>query len=274
MGRLPGGVGYMAGSVVVKVLNTVIFPYAEDIHTGKLPVFNLSLPLVPHPSHIGRVHSVGSDAILAKPGDLVFFSAAIYARDDPSVNIIQGHHGGEGTRGRKLMNGEWRDGALQEYQRVPLENVFVLDEDRLCRQLGYTPADLHEISFYTIGAGAVLEGAKLLWVPTQPDGLSVLLDRVLTEKGFWGWLVKPWLILKAAYIMQVIGDIDFALPLKDVQKAAEILEKKKDVDSEVVIIPNAKHGFAVRGDPDNKEEKDMADQAEDQLVKWFAKYLS
>ncbi|KAI3572770.1 hypothetical protein IWW34DRAFT_856328 [Fusarium oxysporum f. sp. albedinis] len=61
---------------------------------------------------------------------------------------------------------------------------------------------------------------------------------------------------------------------KDVQKAAEILEKKKDVDSEVVIIPNAKHGFAVRGDPDNKEEKDMADQAEDQLVKWFAKYLS
>ncbi|EXA29865.1 hypothetical protein FOVG_18699 [Fusarium oxysporum f. sp. pisi HDV247] len=150
-----------AGSVVVIVLNTVIFPYAEDIHTGKLPVFNLSLPLEPHPSHIGRAHSLGSDAILAKPGDLVFFSAAIYARDDPSVNIIQGHHGGEGTRGRKLMNGEWRDGALQEYQKVPLENIFVLDEDRLCKQLGYTPADLHEISFYTIGVGAVLEAAKL-----------------------------------------------------------------------------------------------------------------
>ncbi|KAG5792904.1 hypothetical protein H9Q69_008030 [Fusarium xylarioides] len=102
-----------AGSAVVQVLNTVVFPYAEDIHQGKLPVFNLTLPLVPHPSHIGRVHAVGSDAILAKPGDLVFFSAAIYARDDPSVNIIQGHHGGEGTKGRKLMQGEWRDGALQ-----------------------------------------------------------------------------------------------------------------------------------------------------------------
>ncbi|KAI6774747.1 hypothetical protein HG530_001505 [Fusarium avenaceum] len=151
-----------AGSVVAKVLDTVVFPYAEDIHTGKLPVFNLSLPLVPHPSHIGRVHSVGSDAILVKPGDLVFFSAAIYARDDPTVNIIQGHHGGEGTRGHKLMNGEWRDGALQEYQKVPLENIFVLDKDRLCGQLGYTPADLHEISFYTIGVGAVLEGAKLV----------------------------------------------------------------------------------------------------------------
>ncbi|PCD25915.1 hypothetical protein AU210_012349 [Fusarium oxysporum f. sp. radicis-cucumerinum] len=126
----------------LKALNTVIFAYAEDIHTGNLPVFNLSLPLVPHPSHIGRVHSVGSDAMLAKPGNLVFFSAAIYARDDPSVNIIQGHHGGEGTRGHKLMNGEWRD-------------------DRLCKQLGYTPADLHEISSYTIGVGAVLEAAKL-----------------------------------------------------------------------------------------------------------------
>ncbi|KAL5592835.1 hypothetical protein FOBRF1_013143 [Fusarium oxysporum] len=151
-----------AGSVVVKVLNTVVFPYAEDIHQGKLPVFNLSLPLVPHPSHIGRVHAVGSDAVLANPGDLVFFSAAIYARDDPSVSIIQGHHGGEGPIGRKLMQGEWRDGALQQYQKVPLENIFVLDEDRLCTQLGYTPADLHEISFYSISAGALFEAANLL----------------------------------------------------------------------------------------------------------------
>ncbi|CAH0024564.1 unnamed protein product [Clonostachys rhizophaga] len=194
---------------------------------------------------------------------------------------------------------------------------------------------------------------------SAPASIKSVVDRVLTEKGFWGWLVKPWLILKAAYFMvpfsirnnpekrypgvrqfmddlrcseasnlkvgvvgfcwgaygvthlahgglasngktlidaaftahpseikvpehienvklpysMVIGDIDFALPLKDVQKAAEILEGKKDLDSEVVIIPNAKHGFAVRGDPNNKEDKEMADQAEDQLVRWFAKYL-
>lgn len=78
--------------------------------------------------------------------------------------------------------------------------------------------------------------------------------------------------IKLPYSM-VIGDIDFALPLKDVHRVAEILEGKEDVDSEVVIIPNAKHGFAVRGDPNNKEEKEMADQAEDQVVKWFAKYV-
>ncbi|KAH7146831.1 hypothetical protein B0J13DRAFT_441812 [Dactylonectria estremocensis] len=150
-----------AGSVVVKVLNTVVFPYAEDIHQGRLPVFNLTLPLVPHPSHIGRVHAIGSDAVLAKPGDLVFFSAPIFARDDPDVSIIQGHHGGEGARGVKLMQGEWRDGALQQYQKVPLENIFILNEDRLFKQLGYTPADLHEISFYSISAGALCEAAKL-----------------------------------------------------------------------------------------------------------------
>ena len=150
-----------AGSVVVKVLNTVVFPYAEDIHQGRLPVFNLTLPLVPHPSHIGRVHAVGPDAVLTKPGDLVFFSAPISARDDPDVCIIQGHHGGEGSRGIKLMQGEWRDGSLQQYQKVPLENVFILNEDRLCNQFGYTPADLHEISFYTISAGALCEAAEL-----------------------------------------------------------------------------------------------------------------
>ncbi|KAJ4179781.1 hypothetical protein NW767_014554 [Fusarium falciforme] len=127
-----------AGSVVVEALNTAVFPYAEDIHEGRLPVFNLSLPLVLHPSHIGRVHAVGSDAVLVKPGDLVFFSASISSRDDPE-----------------------RDGALQQYQRVPLENIFILHEDRLCKQLGYSPADLHEISFYTIAAGGLCEAASL-----------------------------------------------------------------------------------------------------------------
>lgn len=71
-----------------------------------------------------------------------------------------------------------------------------------------------------------------------------------------------------------IGDVDFALALPEVQRAAEILEGKKEVDAEVVIIPNAKHGFAVRGDPDDKAEMEMADRAEDQMVRWFARYLT
>lgn len=65
----------------------------------------------------------------------------------------------------------------------------------------------------------------------------------------------------------VIGDIDSALPLKEVHRVAEILQGKKYVGSEVVFIPNAKHSLAVRGDLKNKEDKEMVDQAEDEIVK-------
>lgn len=72
----------------------------------------------------------------------------------------------------------------------------------------------------------------------------------------------------------VIGDIDMAMSLKKVQEAAEILDAKKDVDTEVVIIPKAKHGFAVRASPDDKFEKELADQAEDQMIKWFSRHMN
>ncbi|OAL54685.1 NAD(P)-binding protein [Pyrenochaeta sp. DS3sAY3a] len=150
-----------AGSVVIKVLSTVIVPYTEDIHSGRLPIFNLSLPLVPHPSHIGRVHAVGPDSVSLRPGDLVYFSAFITARDDEDLFVIQGHHGGEDPMAKKLMNGEWRNGSLQQFQKIPLENAFVLNTERLCDSLGYTPADLHEISFYAMGVGAISEAAHV-----------------------------------------------------------------------------------------------------------------
>jgi dienelactone hydrolase len=70
-----------------------------------------------------------------------------------------------------------------------------------------------------------------------------------------------------------IGDGDFALPIKGVKQMQEVLEGMQDVESEVVILPGAKHGFAVRGNPEDKKEKEQADQAEDQCVRWFEKYL-
>ncbi|KAI8722747.1 DLH domain-containing protein [Fusarium sp. LHS14.1] len=195
---------------------------------------------------------------------------------------------------------------------------------------------------------------------SAPGWTKGVIDRILNEGGLLEWLAKPWLILKAAWVMipcnfrnnpkkrypairqfmddlrcneaadlkvgavgfcwgaygvnhlaqgdlarndktlidagftahpsevevprdfegiklpysMSIGDVDFALPLKEVEEAAKILEAKKNIDTEVVIIPNAKHGFAVRGNPNNKIEKEMADQAEDQLVRWFTKHLA
>ena len=150
------------GSAVVQVLATYIPPYTKGIRDGTLnKFFNLCLPLVPNPSHVGRVHATGPDAVSIGPGDLVYFCPLIKARDDPAVSIVQGHHGGDGPRGQKLMQGEWRDGALQQYQKVPLEGLFVLSETRLCRDLGYEPFELQDIPLHYMAYGALVEAGQL-----------------------------------------------------------------------------------------------------------------
>ncbi|KAL6703101.1 hypothetical protein ACN47E_010238 [Coniothyrium glycines] len=78
--------------------------------------------------------------------------------------------------------------------------------------------------------------------------------------------------IKVPYSM-IVGDVDFALKLEDVKKVADILAAERAVPSEVVVVPGARHGFAVRGNPNDPIEMDMAYQAEDQLVKWFSVHL-
>lgn len=150
------------GSAVVRILATFIVPYARLAHEGKIAALGLTPPLVPNPTSIARIHATGPDAVRLQPGDLVYVDATIAARDDPSVKIMQGHHAGEyHDRSIKLTQGEWRDGALQQFQRVPLENCAPLDEARLCQQLRYTPAELAAIPLYHVAGGAVLEAAEL-----------------------------------------------------------------------------------------------------------------
>jgi len=69
-----------------------------------------------------------------------------------------------------------------------------------------------------------------------------------------------------------VGDADFAMPLAQVETTREILRKKGDMH-EVVVIPGAKHGFAVRGAPEDKKAVEQGMQAEDQAVKWFEKWF-
>lgn len=148
------------GSVVVRVYSNILPPYTKLIHDGTLPVYNLFLPLVPGPGHIGRVQSTGPDAVLIKPGDLVYFDPWVTARDDRSSFIIQGHHGGEGLKGKKLMQGEWKNGAMQQLQKVPTENLVVLDENRLCKQLGYSIPEIHEIALQAMVVGALCDAGQ------------------------------------------------------------------------------------------------------------------
>lgn len=84
--------------------------------------------------------------------------------------------------------------------------------------------------------------------------------------------VKDFSGIKVPYSL-IIGDVDFAMKIGDVEKVADILAAETLVASEVVVVPGARHGFAVRGNPNDPNEKEMADQAEDQLVKWFSVHL-
>ncbi|KAM6514641.1 hypothetical protein FSOLCH5_008882 [Fusarium solani] len=161
-----------AGTVVVRILAAPIVPYTQLVHSGKLPQLNLSLPLVPNPNAVGRIHAVGPDAVRLKPGDLVYVDATIRGRDDPNVMIMMGHHSGEGTEGKKLMQGEWRDGSLQQYQRAPLENVYKLDEQKLLKQWGYSPAILQSIAHYSVAGGAIIEAADVKVAETVIIGPS------------------------------------------------------------------------------------------------------
>ena len=49
---------------------------------------------------------------------------------------------------------------------------------------------------------------------------------------------------------------------------------KKKGDNEVVVMPGAKHGFAVRAVPDDGVQRGWADKAETQAIDWFTKYLA
>ena len=70
-----------------------------------------------------------------------------------------------------------------------------------------------------------------------------------------------------------IGDVDFGLAIGKVNEAKQILEKDTG-KHEVVVIPGAKHGFAVRGNPGDEEEVKQGIQAEDQAVAWFDKWFA
>lgn len=133
------------GQAIVRVLAARLSKDTRGLITGKVP-FPLSFPLTPGSGAIGRVAAIGPDAVSLKPGQLVYLDFFIKARDDPSVNILMGMRGGQpGTPSAKLMDGEWRNGFFAEYAKVPLENTFPLDEQRLIGDFGYSIPDMVSI---------------------------------------------------------------------------------------------------------------------------------
>ncbi|CAG8958302.1 hypothetical protein HYFRA_00000656 [Hymenoscyphus fraxineus] len=77
-------------------------------------------------------------------------------------------------------------------------------------------------------------------------------------------------------ISMCVGDVDMMLTREQILKIKEMLEvkNKKKGDHEVVIIPGAKHGFAVRMDPEDAFMVECSVKAEEQAIKWFTKWLA
>ncbi|KAL4994479.1 isopropanol dehydrogenase [Aspergillus recurvatus] len=130
-----------SGDAIVRILAADIIPYMGDVITNRRP-YPLSLPMTPGNTAIGRIHEVGPDSVALTPGQLVFCDITIRARDNPSVSILYGIHGGGYAAAQKLMDGVWRNATYAEYARFPLENLHPLNEELLLGNLGYSINDL------------------------------------------------------------------------------------------------------------------------------------
>lgn len=129
------------GSVVVQVLATAIADYQRQILTGERN-YPLQLPLIPGGNGIGRIAALGPDATSLEAGQLVLVDSYIRVRDNSDLGFLLGFHAGADPATHKLAAGIWRDGTLAEYANVPMENVHMLDEQRLCKELAYSHEDL------------------------------------------------------------------------------------------------------------------------------------
>lgn len=69
------------------------------------------------------------------------------------------------------------------------------------------------------------------------------------------------------------GDNDVYMRRKKLEVVKGILESRGDIH-EVVVIPGAKHGFAVRGDPRDPKQAEFGMMAEDQAVNWFRRQFT
>ncbi|KAF7911965.1 uncharacterized protein EAE98_011722 [Botrytis deweyae] len=71
-----------------------------------------------------------------------------------------------------------------------------------------------------------------------------------------------------------IGDNDSAMKAPQIDQMKEILQVKHKGNSEVSILQGAKHGFAIRTHPDDKDELEFANKAEAQAIDWFKRWFA
>lgn len=149
------------GSAIVQILAAGVLPYAADVYITDVRSYPMPTPLVIGSSAVGRIAALGPDGVALQPGQLVLVDSYIRARDDHETSFLAGLHDGYSDGSKKLAK-EWRDWNYAEYCRVPLENCYVLNEQRLMGSpgeggLGYTVNDLLYISRMMVPHGGLVD---------------------------------------------------------------------------------------------------------------------
>lgn len=151
----------LPGSVVVEILSAPLPRYIRTFYEGTIPAPRLEPPFVPNPKALGRIHKVGSGAAALQEGDLVYAEPVLLARDDPDVFLLLGHIKGlPGPRSDRLAEGDFRDGSFQQYQRLPLENVYLINESRI-KERGIPFDNLISIANLSVAAGAIFDAGDI-----------------------------------------------------------------------------------------------------------------
>lgn len=154
-----------SGSAIIQVLCAGLLSYSKDIYNGARK-YTLPTPSIPGSGAIGRVVAVGNDATSLQMGDLVLCDIYLTGRDDRNVGALLGVHDGHSAAAKRMVHGEWRDSTYAEYVKLPLENCFKLNEEKLLASslpapdggvggLGYSVEELLHITSFAVPYGGL-----------------------------------------------------------------------------------------------------------------------
>ncbi|EXJ80718.1 hypothetical protein A1O3_07002 [Capronia epimyces CBS 606.96] len=174
------------GSAIVRIVEAGVISYHRDIYNGER-TYEFAKPIVGGLSAVARIVAVGHDAVVLQAGQLVWMDCVMHARDNPDSLFLNAIHEGSDAGSRKLSRDVWRDGAFAEYMRVPLENCFRLDENRLCRELGYTTRELLYMMYLLVPFGGLrdirLEPGETIVVGAATGGFGGAAVQVAVTMG-------------------------------------------------------------------------------------------
>jgi D-arabinose 1-dehydrogenase-like Zn-dependent alcohol dehydrogenase len=229
------------GSAIIKILSVGVVSYTRDVLNGNRK-YPYPTPFTPGTSAIGRVAALGPDAVLLTVGQLVYIDCVIRGRDDSNAIILSGITEGGSEGSRKLMRGEWRNSTYAEYAKFPLENVHVLDEGRLSRELGYGVGQLTYLARGLVPYGGFkainLQAGETVIIAPATGGFGGAAVAVALAMG--ARVIAMGRNVEALGRLKQLGDrVETVQMLGDVEKEMVALKKFGKIDAFFDISPPA-----------------------------------